>query len=155
MKGFYNQTSSNSTLQVPYDYTPTNEQAAWFAIAYTAACIHGDITEEGRAAFCKLITSKELFRGHEILDYLFEIMDVKDELEPKEIIRRAATLVSREHAPTLFCIVTETLLAKGYLTAEEEDLLDYIGKKLALDSRITSKIIEVIRLKNKGNCIYN
>ena len=155
MKGFYNQSSSNSTLPVPHDYTPTNEQAAWFAIAYTAACIHGDITEEGRAAFCKLITSKELFRGHEVLDYFYETRDIKDELKPKDIIERSAKLVSREHAPTLFCIVTEILFVKGYLTEQEEELLEYIGKKLALDRTTTNKIIEVIRLKNKGNCVYN
>jgi hypothetical protein len=155
MNKLYDQTSTYQTLVAPYDYVPSNEQAAWFAIIYTAAHIRGDISQEARETFSRLITSKEQFRGHEILDYYYELMEVKDYLEPKEIIRQAAELVSPEHAPTLFCMVTETLLAKGYLTGEEEDILNYIGRKLYLDRDTTSKIKEVILLKNKWNCVYN
>jgi hypothetical protein len=155
MKDLYTLSSVPSTLTAPYNYAPTNEQAAWFAIVYTAANINGVIGDEARETFCKLIVSKELFRGHEILDYLQEIMKVKDELEPKEIIRRAAKLINPDQAPTLFCMVTETLFAKGYLTEKEEDIINYIGNKLSLHGTTTSKIIEVIQLKNQGNCIYN
>jgi hypothetical protein len=152
MKEFYNQSSA---LTVPYVYVPSNEQAAWLAIVYTAACMHGPISQQARETFCRLIASKELFRGHELLDYFNEVREVQEELEPKEIIRHAAKSISPEHAPTLFSIVTETLLSKGYLTSQEEDLLDYIGRNLRLDSTITRKIIEVLLLKNKWNCIYN
>ncbi len=154
MKSLYTQLFPAS-LTVPTSYAPSNEQAAWFAIVHTAANMQGIISAETRETFCKLIASKQFFRGHEILDYFYELMEVKDELESKEIIRRAAKLISPEHAPTLFSIVTETLLAKGYLTEQEEDLLDYIGRKLHLDNNTTSKIKEVLFLKNKGNCIYN
>jgi hypothetical protein len=154
MKQFYHQ-PSYSTVTVPYDYAPSNEQAAWFAIVYTAACINGEISVDARETFCKLIASKELFRGHELLDYFYEFREVKDNLEPKEIIHQAAKLVNPEQAPTLFCIVAETLLAKGYLTEQEDDLLDFIGERLSLDKAVTSKIMEVLLLKNAGNCIYN
>lgn len=155
MKQLYTETSTFQTLIAPYDYVPSNEQAAWFAITYTAAHINGDIAQESRETFCKLITSKELFRGHEILNYYYELMEVKDDLQPQEIIRQAAKLIKQAHAPTLFCLVTETLLAKGYLTEKEEDILNYIGRKLYLDNDTTDKIKEVILLKNKWNCVYN
>lgn len=135
----------------PFNYAPSNEQAAWFAIVYTAACIDGTLSEEEREALCQLIGSKQLYRGHEIVDYFNELLKVKDQLEPKEIIRAAARLVDPEQAATLFCMVTETLLPKGYLTRQEEELLGYIGRELALDSTTTDKIIEVLLIKNKGN----
>jgi hypothetical protein len=156
MKQFYDQPIlSTSTVAVPVEYAPSNEQAAWFAIAYTAACINGVIPNESREVFCKLITSKELYRGHEILDYYYEYMEVKDNLTPKEIIKRAAQKINPEHAPTLFCIVTETLLAKGSLTEQEEDILNYIGRKLRLETEIADKIKEVLILKYKWNFNFN
>ncbi|MCU7549385.1 hypothetical protein OCK74_09685 [Chitinophagaceae bacterium LB-8] len=155
MKHFYNQMSTYSTLTGSYGYSPSNEQAAWFAIVFTAANIHGEISQEAKETFSKLITSKVLFRGHEILDYYSELMEIQDELAPKEIIKKAAKLVSPEHAPTLFCMVTETLLGKGYLTEKEEDILNFIGIKLLLDRATTDKIMDVILLKNKWNSVYN
>lgn len=155
MKQFYDQTSSYSELTDVYDYSPSNEQAAWFAIVYSTAHIGGEISQETRETFCKLITSKELFRGHEIINYYFELMAVKDELSPKAIIRQAAKLVHPEHAATLFCLVTETMLAKGYLTEKEEDILHYIGRKLSMERTTVDKIVEVFQLKNKWNCVYN
>ncbi len=154
MENFYNQFSNEPTLILPHSYAPTNEQAAWFAIAYTAACIEGDITEESREALCKLIACKEFYRGHEIIDYFYELMEVQDELEAKEIIHEASKMVSPENAPTLFCIVTETLLAKGFFTQKEKDVLEFIGRELDLDKTITSQIINVLQLKNKGNYCY-
>ena len=87
MKKFYNQSSA---LTVPYVYVPSNEQTAWLAIVYTAACMHGPISQQARETFCRLIATKELFRGHELLDYFNEVREVQEELEPKEIIRHAA-----------------------------------------------------------------
>jgi hypothetical protein len=156
MKQFYDQpSSSNSTVAVPIEYAPSNEQAAWFAIAYTASCMNGAISNESREVFCKLITSKELYRGHEILDYYYEFMEVKDNFEPKEIIQKAAQLVNPEHAPTLFCIVTEILLAKGSFTEQEEDILEFIGKELGLDTETADKIREVLLLKYKWDFNFN
>jgi hypothetical protein len=135
----------------PFNYAPSNEQAAWFAIVYTAACIDGQFSEEEREAFCQLLSAKQLYQGHEIVDCFQELLKVKDQLAPKEIIRAAARLVSPEQAATLFCLATETLLPKGYLTHPEEELLDYIGQELALDRATTGKIKEVLLIKNKGN----
>ncbi len=155
MNDFYTHATPLPTPTEPDNYTPSNEQAAWLAIAYTAACWHEPISQDAREAFCRLIASKELYRGHEILDYFFELLAVKDHLKPHEIIRLAAKQVSPEHAPTLFSIVTETLLTKGYLNPEEEDLLAYIGQQLQLDPALTDKITEVLLLKNKWNCNFN
>lgn len=154
MKSFYAQTSL-PTLTMPFKYEPSNEQAAWFAIVHTAANMKGYISEEARETFCKLIACNELFKGHELVNYFYELMEAGDGVPPKEIIRQAAKLVSPEHAPTLFCIVTETLLAKGYLTGQEEELLDFTSQQLSLDEALTSKIVDVLLLKNARKCIYN
>ena len=152
MSTLYNQSSSPSSRTSPV-YTPSNEQAAWLAMAYTAASIHGDISEEARATLCKLLAAKQMYRGHEMVDYFIEIWKVKDQLPPKEIIRQAARLVKQEQAPTLFCIITDILLTKGYLTHQEENLLDYISVMLTLDSKTANTILDVLLLKNKGNYI--
>lgn len=153
MRSFYNQPTPTLTPTVPYIYVPSNEHAAWFAIAYTAACINGDISEEARKTFCKLITSKSFFSGHDTLDYFLELRRIKDLLPPKEIIRTAARLINPENAPTLFCIIVEILLTKGYLTKKEENLLDYLSLRLALDNDLSDKITEVLLIKNKRNWI--
>lgn len=149
MNPFYNSSSPAGTG--PFVYAPSNEQAAWFAIVYTAACIDGIISDEERDALAKLIGSKELYRGHEILDYYYELMKVKDRLDAREIIRAAAPLVSPEMAPTLFCLAAETLLTKGCLTPQEEELLHFIGEELDLDGRLAGRIMEVLTIKNRGN----
>ena len=153
MRSFYNQANSTLTPIAPFNYIPSNEHAAWFAIAYTVACINGDISEEARKTFCKLITSKSFFSGHQTLDYFFELKRISDLLPPKEIIRAAARLINTENAPTLFCIIVEILLTKGYLTRKEESILDYLSLRLALDDNLTDKITEVLLIKNKGNWI--
>lgn len=153
MNLFYNQSSPLATRTAPSVYAPSNEQAAWLAMAYTAASIHGDIAEEAREALCKLLAAKQMYRGHEMVDYFKEVWKVKDHLPPKEIIRQAAKRVNQDHAPTLFCIITDILLTKGYLTRQEENLLDYISVMLSLDTKTSNTILEVLLIKNKGNCI--
>ncbi len=86
-----------------------------------------------------------------MVDYFLEVWKVKDQLSPKEIIRLAAKRIKQEHAPTLFCIITDILLTKGYLTQKEENLLDYISVMLSLDTKTTNTILEVLLIKNKGN----
>jgi len=153
MNPFYNQSSSLVTRTAPGIFAPSNEQAAWLAMAYTAATIHGDIAEETREALCKLLASKQMYRGHEMVEYFQEVWKVKDQVPPKEIIRQAARRINPEHAPTLFCIITDILLTKGYLTKQEENLLDYISVMLSLDTKTTNTILEVLFIKNKGNSI--
>lgn len=153
MNLFYNQPSPPATRTASVTYSPSNEQAAWFAIAYTAATIHGYISEEAREALCKMLASKQMYRGHELVDYFKEVWKVRDQVSPKEIIRQAAKRINQEHAPTLFCIITDILLTKGYLTKQEENLLDYISVMLSLDTKTTNTILEVLLTKNKGNYI--
>lgn len=153
MRPFYHPITPLSSPSATSIYTPSNEQAAWLAMAYTAASIHGNIAEEAREALCQLLAAKQLYRGHEMVEYFQEIWRVKDQVPPREIIRVAARQVKPENAPTLFCIITDILLTKGYLTPLEANLLDYISVMLSLDDQTASTILHVLQVKNKGNCI--
>lgn len=152
---FYNQLSSTASTTTSLAYTPTNEQAAWFAIVYAAASVSGTISDVGRETFCKLLTSKEMYKGHEIIDYFFEFMQIRDHFSTKEIIQQAAKKVNLQEAPALFCITAETLLAKGYLLNEEKEILDFTARILSIDKTISAKIIEVLLLRGKGNYVFS
>jgi hypothetical protein len=141
-----------TTQQAP-PYTPSTEQAAWFAIVYTAVTMDGMIRDPEREALCKLLVNKKMYTGHEIIDCYFEAVRAKETTGTKEIIRRAAKLVNAEDAPTLFCIVAETLLAGRSLNEKEEDILEHIRRSLKIDEDLTRQIIEVILIKNKGNSL--
>ncbi len=133
------------------NYSPSNEQAAWFAIVYSAAYIDGKVSDKENTSYIKLLEMKELFKGHRVLDYFYEVGPVMEKISAIDVIDEAAKKIDPNNAPTLFCIVAETILTEGVLTEKEEEILEYIRRALAVDANLASKTIEIMLIKNKGN----
>ena len=66
-------------------------------------------------------------------------------------ISACCELVEDEDKETLFALALEVLLADGILEKEEKNVIEILSNRLKIDAEMTSKIIEVIFLKNKGN----
>ncbi|MDI1303963.1 MAG: hypothetical protein PSX42_03785, partial [bacterium] len=59
--------------------------------------------------------------------------------------------IKEEDKATVFALALEILLSDGLLGEEEKNIIEVLSKQLKIDAGMTSKIIEVIFLKNKGN----
>jgi uncharacterized tellurite resistance protein B-like protein len=51
----------------------------------------------------------------------------------------------------LFALALEVLLADGTLEKEEKSLIEILSNHLGVSTSMSSKIIEVMFLKNRGN----
>lgn len=134
-----------------FSYTPSSQQAAWFAIIYSAAYTDGKVSNEETSVYIKLLERKSLFKGHQILDYFYEVAPLLEKVSPRYIIDEAVKQIPPEEAPTLFCLVAETLLTEGILKETEKEILAYIQQALLIDAALAASITEVMLIKNKGN----
>jgi uncharacterized tellurite resistance protein B-like protein len=66
-------------------------------------------------------------------------------------IKACCSWIETEDKETLFALALEVLLADGTLEKEEKSLIEILSNHLGVSTSMSSKIIEVMFLKNKGN----
>ncbi|MFV8376571.1 hypothetical protein [Flavobacterium sp. LB1P71] len=129
----------------------TSELEAWVGILYS--CISADnlIKDSETASLSKLLYSKEKFNGIDIAPLYAKSYHLKTELGQLKYIAACCELINEADKETVFALALEILLSDGLLGEEEKNVIEVLSNQLKMDTGMTSKIIEVIFLKNKGN----
>ena len=102
-------------------------------------------------ALTRLLHSKEKFIGIDVAPLYAKAFNLKMELGQLKYISACCELIKENDKETIFANALELLLADGILEDEEKNVIEVLSKQLRIDTGMTSKIIEVIFLKNKGN----
>ncbi|KIA85685.1 tellurite resistance TerB family protein [Flavobacterium sp. AED] len=129
----------------------TSELEAWVGILYSCISADNQIKDSETASLSKLLYSKEKFEGVDIAPLYAKSYHLKMDFGQIKYIAACCELIKEEDKETVFAIALEILLSDGLLGEEEKNVIEVLSKELKIDSGMTSKIIEVIFLKNKGN----
>jgi uncharacterized tellurite resistance protein B-like protein len=132
-------------------YEPKNEQEAWVAIMTACMTVDGSISDTETDAMVRLLVFKKSFSGHNLVDYFKGIQKPLKEYGSQGLIEKSVSKVSDDFKPTLFCLVVEMLIADGRIGEQEEEIIEYLSGQLKLDEKVSSQIIKVYMIRNKGN----
>ena len=143
--------SSSEKFEEKTENPVISELDAWVGILYS--CISADIQikDSETASLSKLLYSKEKFVGIDIAPLYAKSFHLKAELGQLNYIAACCEQIKEEDKETVFALALEILLSDGLLGEEEKSIIEVLSKQLKIDVGMTSKIIEVIFLKNKGN----
>lgn len=134
-----------------HQYPVTSELEAWVGILYSCISADNQITDSEKASLSRLLHSKQKFIGIDIAPLYAKSFNLRTELGQLKYISACCELIKEEDKETIFALALEVLLADGTLEKEEKNLIEVLSNRLKIDAEMTSKIIEVIFLKNKGN----
>ena len=129
----------------------TSEIEAWFGILYSCISADNQITDSEKATLSRILHSKLKFIGIDIAPHYIKSFDLRTELGQLKYISSCCELIKEEDKETIFALALEVLLADGILEKEEKNVIELLSNRLKIKAEMTSKIIEVIFLKNKGN----
>lgn len=129
----------------------TSQYEAWVGILY--ACISADnqITDSETATLTRVLQSKEKFVGIEMASLYVKAFNLRIEMGQLKYISACCEWILDQDKETVFALTLEVLLADGKLEKEEKNIIEVLSNRLQIESGMTSKIIEVIFLKNRGN----
>lgn len=127
------------------------EAEAWLGILYT--CIKADhyITEAENKSLTRILYSKEKFKNVDFGPYYETAVSLYKELGQLKYVKACCSRIKTEDKETLFALALDVLLADGTLEKEEKCLIEILSNHLGVSSSMSSKIIEVMFLKNRGN----
>jgi uncharacterized tellurite resistance protein B-like protein len=143
MSSFENNNSSQNTVNSEFE--------AWVGILYSCISADNKITDSETATLSRVLSSKQKFLGIDIAPLYRKSFNVRTELGQLKYISACCELIKEEDKETVFALALEVLLADGTLEKEEKNVIEVLSNQLKIEKEMTSKIIEVIFLKNKGN----
>jgi uncharacterized tellurite resistance protein B-like protein len=143
MSSFENNNSSQNTVNSEFE--------AWVGILYSCISADNKITDSETATLSRVLSSKQKFLGIDIAPLYRKSFNVRTELGQLKYISACCELIKEEDKETVFALALEVLLADGTLEKEEKNVIEVLSNHLKIKAEMTSKIIEVIFLKNKGN----
>jgi uncharacterized tellurite resistance protein B-like protein len=143
MSSFENNNSSQNTVN--------SELEAWVGILYSCISADNQITDSETATLSRVLSSKQKFIGIDIAPLYRKAFNVRAELGQLKYISACSEWIKGEDKETVFALALEVLLADGTLEKEEKNVIEVLSNQLEIEKEMTSKIIEVIFLKNKGN----
>ena len=131
--------------------TVNSELEAWVGILYSCISADNQITDSETATLSIVLSSKQKFIGIDIAPLYRKAFNVRAELGQLKYISACSEWIKGEDKETVFALALEVLLADGTLEKEEKNVIEVLSNQLEIEKEMTSKIIEVIFLKNKGN----
>lgn len=129
----------------------TSEFEAWVGILYSCLSADNQITDSETATLSRILHSKQKFIGIDIAPLYAKSFNLRMELGQLKYISACCELIKEKDKETVFALALEVLLADGTLDKEEKNVIEVLSNHLKIESGMSSKIIEVIFLKNKGN----
>ncbi|QCR22571.1 TerB family tellurite resistance protein [Pontibacter sp. SGAir0037] len=149
MEGIFNTTGN--LAPATYHYTPQNEQEAWIAIMHACIAVDENVADEELEALAQTLASKSLFEGHDVLAYSKKVFYAHAQIGSKQMIDISVDRISPENKATLFAQTIQLVLADCVVADQEKELIEYLYSALDLEAGQASKIVDVIRILNKGN----
>ena len=143
MSSFENNNNSQNTVN--------SELEAWVGILYSCISADNQITDSETATLSRVLSSKQKFIGIDIAPLYRKAFNLRAELGQLKYISACSEWIKGEDKETVFALALEVLLADGTLEKEEKNVIEVLSNQLEIEKEMTSKIIEVIFLKNKGN----
>ncbi|MBG6187497.1 tellurite resistance TerB family protein [Flavobacterium sp. CAN_S2] len=143
MSSFENNNSGQNTVNSEFE--------AWVGILYSCISADNQITDSETATLSRVLSSKQKFVGIDIAPLYRKAFNVRAELGQLKYISACSEWIKGEDKETVFALALEVLLADGTLEKEEKNVIEVLSNQLEIEKEMTSKIIEVIFLKNKGN----
>ncbi|SFF12026.1 tellurite resistance TerB family protein [Flavobacterium xueshanense] len=129
----------------------TSEFEAWVGILYSCLSADNQITDSETATLSRILHSKQKFIGIDIAPLYAKSYNIRTEMGQLNYISACCELIKESDKQTVFALALEVLLADGTLDKEEKNVIEVLSNHLKIEAGMTSKIIEVIFLKNKGN----
>ena len=127
------------------------ELDACVGILYSCMSVDMQIINYEITVMSRILVSKQKFAGVDIATLCKNAALAKQELGQLNHIRECSKLIAEDDKNMIFALVLEVLLADGILEQKEKDFIEIVSNCLEIDSKMSSKIIEVMFLKNKGN----
>lgn len=143
MSSFENNNSSQNTVNSEFE--------AWVGILYSCISADNQITDSEMTTLSRVLSSKQKFIGIDIAPLYRKAFNLRAELGQLKYISACSEWIKGEDKETVFALALEVLLADGTLEKEEKNVIEVLSNQLEIEKEMTSKIIEVIFLKNKGN----
>ena len=129
----------------------TSEIEAWVGILYSCLSADNQITDSETATLSRILHSKQKFIGIDVASLYAKSYHLRTEMGQLNYISACCKLIEEADKETVFALALEVLLADGTLEKEEKNVIEVLSNHLKIEAGMTSKIIEVIFLKNKGN----
>lgn len=129
----------------------TSEIEAWVGILYSCLSADNQITDSETATLSRILHSKQKFIGIDVASLYAKSYHLRTEMGQLNYISACCKLIEEADKETVFALALEVLLADGTLDKEEKNVIEVLSNHLKIEAGMTSKIIEVIFLKNKGN----
>ena len=129
----------------------SSEFEAWVGILYSCLSADNQITDSETATLSRILYSKQKFIGIDIAPLYAKSYTIRTEMGQLNYISACCELIKEADKETVFALALEVLLADGTLDKEEKNVIEVLSNHLKIEAGMTSKIIEVIFLKNKGN----
>ncbi len=126
---------------------------AFAAIALSAVAADGYISNEEIMSLITILSRMQLFRSYsnDVMRRMFDkLLSLFQRQGMEALINLAVTSLPHELNETAFAVTTDIVLADGEVTAEEEQLLNYLYRILNISEATASKIIDVMLIKNRG-----
>ncbi len=143
MNPFENNNSSQNTVNSEFE--------AWVGILYSCISADNQITDSETATLSRVLSSKQKFIGIDIAPLYRKAFNIRAEMGQLKYISACSEWIKEEDKETVFALALEVLLADGTLEKEEKNVIEVLSNQLKIEKEMTSKIIEVIFFKNKGN----
>ena len=130
-----------------------NDAEAFAGIVLVAVASDRQISQPELKRMYFLLARMRLFQGwsetqyHAIIDKFWDMLKSQG-LEPS--LDLCIRSLSPKLYQTAFAIAVDLVLTDGTVTQEEKDFLYDLQKKLGLETKLATKIIEVIMIKNRG-----
>ena len=129
----------------------TTELEAWFGILYSCVSVDRQITANETKILTRIIHSKQKFIGVDLEPLFLKSSELIKQLGQSTFISACCVHIEEEDKNMIFALALEVLLADGILEQKEKDFIEIVSNSLEIAPKMSSKIIEVIFLKNKGN----
>lgn len=128
-----------------------SDTEAWVGILYSCLSADNQITDSETATLSRILHSKQKFIGIDVASLYAKSYHLRTEMGQLNYISACCKLIEEADKETVFALALEVLLADGTLEKEEKNVIEVLSNHLKIEAAMTSKIIEVIFLKNKGN----
>ena len=130
-----------------------NEAESFAGIIIAAVASDQTLSEEELKFMPVLFSRMRLFRDwstaqyDELFNKLFQVLKHQGFAA---FLNICISSLPKKLRQTAFAVAVDIVLADSTVNREEKDFLYELQKKLGLDTRLATKIIEVISIKNRG-----
>ncbi len=149
--GFFSKLLSTAGVSVSKPII-NNEQEAFLTIVVAAGSADGDIEGEEWDTIYDTLYQKKMFHT---VDIYALINECKTNIKAYESLATAvdecSPMIKAENRDMLFAVCTDLVLIDGYLTANEEAIIEHLKNSLGVSDDLAMKTVEVMLVRNKGN----